>query len=193
MLKEFKAAIFDLDGTVLDSMHVWHDVDRAFLESRSLPVEDDYFEALKQRNMNECADYTIARYSLKETPEQLISWWNQKAKEAYHFDVQLKSGVKEYLFTLKSRSIRLAIATSCPRELYEPALKRLGIFELFSVSAHTHELGLSKSKPDVYLLCAKLLDVSPEDCIVFEDIPDAVISAKNAGMQVVGVYDNASK
>lgn len=189
----FTAAIFDLDGTLLDSMHVWDDVDHAFLRSRGLPEEPDYFEALKQINIRECADYTIARYHLNETPEALIEWWNQKAAEAYRFDVQVKPGAKEYLLTLKNRGIKLGIATSCSKELYEPALERLGISRLFDAVTLTHEVGCNKSKPDVYLLTAEKLGVLPKDCIVFEDIPDAVNGAKLAGMTVVGVYDDTSK
>lgn len=192
-LRPFSAAIFDLDGTLFDSMRVWDDVDHAFLRSRNLPEEPDYFEALKQINIRECADYTIARYHLNETPEALIEWWNQKAAEAYRFDVQLKPGAKAYLEHLRRNGIRLGIATSCSKELYEPALERLGIARLFDTVTLTHEVGCNKAKPDVYLLTAEKLGVSPEDCIVFEDIPDAVNGAKCAGMTVVGVYDDTSK
>lgn len=189
----YPAAIFDLDGTLLDSMHVWDDVDHAFLLSRNLPIEEDYFAALKQINIRECADYTIARYRLDEAPEALIEWWNQKATEAYHRDVQLKPGAKEYLLHLKAQDVKLGIATSCSKELYEPALERLGIAALFDAVTLTHEVGCNKSKPDVYLLTAEKLGIKPEECIVFEDIPDAVGGAKAAGMTVAGVYDDTSK
>lgn len=189
----FRGAVFDLDGTLLDSMRVWVDIDYAFLRSRGLPEEIEYFERIKQISIRQAADYTIARYELSDKPEELIAWWMEMARRAYHDTVPLKNGAREYLDYLKGTGIRLSVATACAPELYIPALKRLGIYELFDAFASLHEVERGKSEPDVYLLAAKRMDVPPEDCVVFDDIIDGIRGAKKGGMATVGVYDDSSK
>lgn len=193
LLPAFRGAVFDLDGTLLDSMHVWVDIDYAFLRSRGLPEEMAYFERIKQISIREAADYTIARYGLSDTPEALIAWWVEMARRAYHDEVPLKAGAHDYLMLLKEKGVRLSVATACAPELYIPALKRLGIYELFDAFASLHEVTRGKSEPDVYLLAAQRMGVSPTDCIVFDDIIDGIRGAKKGGMTTVGVYDDSSR
>ena len=107
-LSAFRGAVFDLDGTLLDSMHIWVDIDYAFLRSRGLPEEMAYFERIKQISIREAADYTIARYSLSDTPEELIAWWMEMARRAYHDAVALKPGAHDYLMLLKEKGVRLS-------------------------------------------------------------------------------------
>lgn len=192
-LSAFRGAVFDLDGTLLDSMHIWVDIDYAFLRSRGLPEETAYFERIKQISIREAADYTIARYSLSDTPEELIAWWMEMAGRAYHDAVALKPGAHDYLMLLKEKGVRLSVATACAPELYIPALRRLGVYELFDAFASLHEVPHGKSEPDVYLLAAQRMGVPPEDCMVFDDIIDGIRGAKKGGMTVVGVYDDSSK
>ena len=112
---------------------------------------------------------------------------------AYGHTVKLKPNVREYLAALKARGKKLAVATSSTPQLYEAALKNLDILNFFDAICSADEVECGKSRPDIFLLSEKKLDVSPSGCSVFEDVLQAVQSAKSAGMTVYGVYDEASK
>jgi len=188
-----KAYIFDLDGTLLDSMGVWLDIDIEFLKKRGLAVPDNYFDKISAMGFSQIAAYTIERFGLTDTVDGLLQEWNDMAAYAYGHTVPMKPHAKEYLLAIKERGAKLAIATSTIPELCEIALRNHGIYDWFSAICNSNEVGCGKSRPDVFLLSAQKLGVDPRDCIVFEDILDAVKSAKSVGMTVCGVYDRASE
>jgi HAD superfamily hydrolase (TIGR01509 family) len=188
-----KAYIFDLDGTLLDSMGIWGKIDIEFLKKRGLKVPADYTEAIAPLSFSECAAYTIERFSLPDSIDGLVQEWNAMAAYAYAHTVQLKPHAKEYLAALKESGAKLAIATSSMPALYEPALRNHGIFEWFSVICRADEAGGGKASPAIFQMAAARLGVRPGDCLVFEDILAAVISAKNTGMAVCGVYDETAR
>lgn len=187
-----KAYIFDLDGTLLDSMDVWHQIDIDFLQKRGISVPPDFVEAISAKTFVEAANYTIERFNLSDTAEGLMNEWNDMAAFAYGNTVKLKSNAKEFLLALKEQGKKLAVATSLYANLMELSLKNLGIYDMFDAISTTEETGAGKSKPDVFLLAAQKLGVKPDDCIVFEDILAAVKSAKAAGMKACAVYDKSS-
>ena len=186
------AFVFDLDGTLLDSMDVWGKIDVDFLQKRGITVPSDYMDAISSMSFTECAVYTINRFNLPDSIDSLMREWTDMAAYAYGHTVQMKPHAKEYLSTLRERGAKLAIATSLSSELYEPALRGQGIYDWFHVICNSDEAGCGKSRPDVFLLAAKKLNVPACDCIVFEDILTAVKTAKDAGMKVCGVYDKAA-
>jgi len=188
-----KAYIFDLDGTLLDSMNVWQQIDIDFLKKRGIIVPPDYAESISSMTFNEAAVYTISRFGLSDSAEDLKKEWNDMAAYAYGYTVQLKPYAKEYLFKLKKSGAKLAVATSLFVELMELALRNHGIYDLFDAICTSDEAGCGKSRPDVFLLAAKKLGAAPSDCLVFEDILEAVKSAKSAGMAVCAVYDKSSE
>lgn len=189
----FKAAIFDLDGTLLDSMWVWEKIDIDFLAKRDLTVPDKYIAEISSKSFKEAAEYTINLFGLEEDVEDIIEEWNRMAIDMYRHHVPLKPHAKEYLFFLKENGIKLGTATALPKELYEPVLRKNGIYEFFDAFSSTHEVGYGKENPDVYLLAAKKLKSSPNCCIAFEDTMSGIKGILAAGMRPYGVYDKYSQ
>lgn len=189
----YAAAIFDLDGTLLDSMHVWADIDVEFLHKRGLNVPPDYSEVLAPMTFRETAEYTIQRFNLNETPEDVMDEWDRMAVDAYSNDVQLKDGAKEYLELLRSQGVKLGVCTALSRKIYIPTLKHLGVFDYFDAIVSTDDVHCAKTQPTPFLATAEKLGVKPEDCIVYEDVLEAIEGAKKAGMTVCGVYDMTSE
>lgn len=189
---EFEAAIFDLDGTLLDSMDVWERIDVAFLQKRGLSVPDDYPAKICALSFEEAAQYTIQRFGLSETAADLIDEWNAMAAHEYACNVTLLPGALDYLLRLKACKIKLAVATGLPKELFLPCLENNGVLDLFDVLCSTDEVMRGKEFPDVFELAAKRLQTAPEKCIVFDDVLPAVKSAKQAKMMACGVYDKYS-
>lgn len=187
-MAKIKGAIFDLDGTLFDSLWVWNEIDNRFLLSRGIEVPCDYASTVATMNFYRCAEYTIKRFGLNESPDALMSEWLDMAREIYANEIRLKSGAKELLAFLKDRKIKLAVATSSDRNLYLPALKNNSIYEFFDYIADTSNIR-GKDFPDVYMKAAKGLCLVPSECAVFEDLPVALLSAKAGGFITVGVSD----
>ena len=190
----FDAAIFDMDGTIMDSLGVWETIDYAFLEKkRGIKVPDDYVHTIAAMSYSEIADYTKKRFNLSDTPEELMAEWTQMAEYEYSHNIKTKKGVREYIEKLRSLDKKIVLCTSSPRHFFEGALKNNGIYDLFDDFSNTCEAGEGKNSTKVYLLAAEKVKVCPEKCIVFEDVLSAAKSAKKAGMSVCGVFDERGK
>lgn len=190
---KFEAAIFDLDGTLINSMGIWEKIDADFLKKRGFEVPPDYIEAICACRFREAAEYTIHRFALPDSVDALIEEWNGMALHEYSHNIPLKPYAREYLLKLQSSGVRLAVATSLPAALYEPVLKNNHIYDFFDIICSVDEVERGKEFPDLFLYAASKLGVSNENCLVFEDILQAVCSAKQAGMTVYGVYDDSSR
>ncbi len=192
-IKNFKGAIFDLDGTLFDSVGIWKDVDIAFFEKRNIPMPDDYQDCIKDMHFRTMAIYTKERFNLPDDINHIMDEWCELCYEEYEKKIPLKECAKEFLEKLKSNNIKLAFATANTTELSEICMKSNGIFDLFLTGAYLHETKSDKSAPDVYLLACERLGLSPSECIVFEDILPGVKGAKKGGFTVCGVYDKFSE
>ncbi len=190
--EKFQCAIFDLDGTLLNSTGVWAQIDIDFLGSRGIDVPKDFLETIKVHNFKSGSEYVVKRFNLNEKPEDIAKEWYNMAVAEYSDHIGLKHNAKEFLHMLKSMGIKLAVATSSDRSLYEPCLKRNGVYGLFDNFTQTDEVERGKGFPDVYYRAAEKCNINPKHCIVFEDILRAVEAAVAGGFYTVGVADKSS-
>ncbi len=192
-LKQQKGYLFDLDGTLLDSMGVWEQIDVDFLTRRNIPVPEDYAQAIAPMGFRRAAEYTIARFGFSQSPEEIMEEWHQMAVEQYAHHLSLKPGAKEYLEELKQQGKPLAVVTASYPELYQPALERGGVLDLFDTIVTVNQEPRGKGFPDIYLEAAKRIQVPPQQCAVFEDITQGIQGAKAADCLAVAVYDSANR
>lgn len=193
MIKDFKCAIFDLDGTLLDSTDVWNQVDEEFFAERGLVLPKDYAKTISPMGFRGAAEYTIERFNLKETVAQVTAQWHSMAQKKFAEQVSLKPYVKKYLEMLKADGIKLCIATASHEDLFMPSLEHNGICHLFDSFTTTQEVGRGKGFPDIYLKAAEKNSTPVENCVVYEDIYECIKSAKSGGFFTVAVYDEKSK
>ena len=190
---EFLAALFDMDGTLIDSMGVWARVDEAFFARRNMALPADYARSISGLSFRQTAEYTKSRFSLPDSVDEIMDEWNRTCESAYRYEVPLKPGAKDYLFHLKNKGVKLAVATALPERLYRPVLVRTGVYSLFDAFASTDETGKSKRDGEIYRLAAKRLGIPCECCAVFEDILDGLLGAREAGMKAYCVRDDSAK
>ena len=188
-----KAIIFDLDGTVIDSMGLWRQVDEDFLTSRGCNVPADLFDHLPGGNsFIQTAQYFKYRFALSETVEEIMQIWTDMVSEHYSSTVKLKSSAAELLKLLKEKGLKIGLGTSNSYELAYKSLSFNGVWHHFEavITGDMHLMG--KPFPDIYLKCAEQLGVKPSECIVIEDTLAGVQAGKNAGMQAIAIHDNDS-
>lgn len=194
ILDGIDAVIFDMDGTLVDSMWIWTAVDKEYLKKYNLNQPKHFHEAMEGKSYTEVAQLFLDFFpELPCTIEDVKKEWMDMTYEKYTTKVRLKEGVYELIMKLRDRGIKFGIATSNARELVDATLQALRITDLFD-SVHTScEVAAGKPSPDVYLLVAKDLGIQPEKCLVFEDVPMGILAGKNAGMRVCGVDDEFSR
>ncbi|MDL2251121.1 HAD superfamily hydrolase (TIGR01509 family) [Lachnospiraceae bacterium PF1-22] len=194
MLTDKNAVIFDLDGTLVDSMWVWRAVDDEFLARYNQVKPEDLESRMEGMSYREVAQLFLD--SFPELPHDLtmiMDEWQEMTYTKYCEEVPLKPGVPEFLEEMKRSGKKMGIATSNSEELARAVLEARGIASYFDAVCTADEARKGKPAPDVYLLAAKKLAVLPERCLVFEDVPMGILAGKNAGMQVCTVADDFSK
>ncbi len=191
--KEIKAIIFDLDGTLLDSTDIWGEIDKDFFAKRNMEIPSSYASEIAHIGLNEAAVFTCKKYCPNEKPEDILKEWQDGSKKHYEELIPLKEGVKEYLDYLKKNNVKMAVATANKRFLYEPCLKRLGIYDYFDVIADVDLVNSGKDSVELYDYVANKLDEKRENIAVFEDIHIGLKTAFENGFVSVAVYDHHSK
>ena len=192
-LKKIEGAVFDLDGTLLDSSWVWEKVDEKFLGDRGFQVPDDYVDEISPLGAERAAVYTIERFGLNEDKDDIVREWIEMAKKEYATEVVCKPYAKEFLEELHKLNIKMAVATSSDRELFMKTLEREGILKYFQKIVTVDEVERGKGYPDIYEEAARRIKVNPHKCLVFEDILAGVTGASLGEFNVVAVFDEKSK
>lgn len=184
-----KGIIFDLDGTLLDSMRMWHTLDRRFLTSLGIEPPADISERLKTMTVEEACCWYAEQFPTGMTPGEIEQRILELASDAYRYELMLKPGAKALLEALRGRQIPFGLASVTYHELLEAALVRLGIRGLFRFILTPKPGEPGKETPALYLKAAALLRAEPAEIVVIEDALYAAKTAKAAGFYTVGVYE----
>lgn len=186
---KFAAAIFDFDGTIAETHSIWHEVDQIFLGSRGIEVDLEYQKMLSMMGFQAGARYTIERFGLRETVDEICDEWNRLGKALYHNRVRLRPGAQAYIEALRKQGIPCALATVNDAEVLE-SCRHIDARSLFDQQVYGKDVAHPKDHPDIYLEAARRLGVAPANCIVFEDLAEGIRSAHSVGMLTCAVASN---
>lgn len=187
-----KAAIFDLDGTLVDSMPYWRGHLAAYLTDLGIAVPDDLEEQVNKGGSFQLLFAEIFEKDPSITMEQIIAHYHTLMAPEYEHAILLKPYVRDYLNHLQKKAVPMCIATATPRELFIPLFERLDLSSYFDFYITVPEIGVNKNNPDIYEYCARRWQLANADCTVFEDTVQAVYTAKNAGFYTIAVADETS-
>jgi HAD superfamily hydrolase (TIGR01509 family) len=193
MLENIDAVIFDLDGTLIDSMWMWESIDVEYLSRFGIEMPCDLQRQIEGMSFSETAVYFKERFQLSDSLDQIKDCWNKMAWDKYYYEVYLKDGVNDFLNYLKNQSVSAGIATSNSRQLVDLIISKHQLKDYFISIRTSCEVAKGKPSPDIYLRVAQDLQVQPGRCLVFEDVIQGIIAGKNAGMKVCAVYDEFSE
>ena len=184
-----KGAIFDLDGTLLDSMFIWDTIGEEYLRSLGKEPHEDLKETFMTLTLEEAAVYYREHYGVTLSVKEIVDGINAMVEQTYRTKVTLKPGISEYLAWLKENGVRMCVATVTDRYLVEETLERLGVRHYFSEIFTCAEVGFGKDKPIIYQKALEHLGTAKDETYVFEDMLFALNTAKTDGFPTVGVYD----
>ncbi len=192
MLNNIRGAVFDMDGTLVDSLFIWETIWDAFgAKYKAAPFrptkEDD--KAVRTMLLKDAMEFIHTRYDMGADGQDLLDTVNEVISDFYQNQVQLKDGVLEFLEYCKGKNLPMCIASASDRDIILTATNTCGIAHYFSEILSCSDIGKGKEKPDIYLLAAEKLGISPEETCVFEDSLTAIATAHSIGMKTVGIYD----
>ena len=182
----FTAAVFDFDGTLAETWHLWRRVDEIFFSSRGLEFDEDASVTLATLGFAAGARWCRERYRLRDDVQDIVDEWNRLGAALYETRVTLRPGAGEYLAALRGAGVRLALATTNDPHVLG-SMRNVDVYALFDEVVCGREVARGKDHPDIYLEAARRLGALPGDCVVFEDILPGVLSASRAGMSTVAV------
>ncbi len=192
MLRDIEAVIFDMDGSLVDSMWMWRAIDIEYLGRYKIPLPENLQSEIEGMSFRETACYFKEHFAIPDSLEEIMAEWNRMAWNKYMYEVPLKKGIPDFLRHCREKGIRLGIATSNSRELVEKVAAVHNLREYFTCIMTGSEVLRGKPNPDIYLAVAHGLGVPAGRCLVFEDIVAGILAGKNAGMRVCAVEDEYS-
>ncbi len=190
---EIKGIIFDMDGTLLDSMSTWRGIGGSLLRNNGITPPEDINERLKEMSFIDTAHYFINDLGLQMSVEEILAGINDLMRSAYAETIPLKKGTKEVLESLKNKGYKMSIATATGKELALIGLKNLGILDYFDLVISCSDIGYWKDEPTIYREVTKMMGLTEEEVVIVEDAGYCVKTAKEAGFKVLGIYDSEAE
>ena len=191
-IKAIKGAIFDVDGTLLDSMSIWEHLEEDYLISCGITPRPGIKDDLRTLGGLEVPLYFQSEYGLQGTKTEIRAGINRLAEDFYHNKAQLKKGVYTALEAMSARGIKMCVATATDRCLVEPALRRCGVLRFLERIFTCGEEKTGKRSPEIFVLASVFLGTDISETLVVEDALHAMITAKSAGFPVAAVYDRSA-
>ncbi len=187
-----RAAVFDYDGTIVDSMPMWHSIPSQYVRSLGGEPEPGIDEMIRYMTLEESSAVFRDRYGAKGSDEEIVQQVMDLVEEHYRTDLQCKPGIIDVLEDLKQSGVRMCVATATPSRMIHMANERLGLDQYFERVYSCREWETDKHHPDIYHIAAASLGAAPSETLVFEDIRYASETANRAGFTVIGIADEAS-
>ena len=188
-----RGAIFDVDGTLLDSMFIWDTIGETYLRSIGYQPKENLNETFKNMSLHQAARYYQTEYGVTQSIDEIMDGVNAMLERYYRFEVPLKPGAAELLERLRQDGVKLCIATATDRHLVEAALDRCGILSCFGEIFTCNEVGHGKDEPDIFEAALRFLGTEKSETVVFDDSLYAIRTAKETGFPVAAVYDSHEK
>ena len=182
-------AIFDFDGTLVDSMFIWDSFGEDYLRTLGKKPKENLTETFKTFTLEQAAEYYREHYGVALSVNEIVDGVNEMVAKLYRTKVTLKDGVREFLEALKSQGVKMCVATVTDRPIVEDVLKKLGIRDFFTEIFTCAEVGYNKETPHIYRAALEALGTKKDETVVFEDTLHALMTAKNDGFPVAAVYD----
>ena len=185
--------LFDFDGTLVDSMPTYISAMLRILDENKISYDNDIIKTITPLGINGTAEYYINTLGIRKSKEEIVVLMKSYMMEAYYHTIPAKENVVSVLTELKNRGDSLNVLTASPHITLDVCLKRLGIYDLFDNVWSCDDFNTTKANPEIYVMAANRLNKSVNDIWFFDDNLNADMTAKAAGMNVCGVYDESSK
>ncbi len=188
-----KAVIFDMDGTLLDSMQVWREFRHRVVKRLNIKtVPENLFDILKDMSIEESAEY-FSYLAGNRSKQEVLDIYYEILKDYYENEAELKPNVREFLQALWDKNVLMCVATETDIEFSKAALERNDVLKYFDFLICAREVGKGKKYPDIFLEALKRLCLDKEDVIIFEDSYYAAKTAKESGFKVYAIHDDYHK
>lgn len=184
-----KGLIFDVDGTILDSMSIWMNAGERYLNSLGIEIDYDLASIMFEQTMPETAQYLRERHGIDKSDEEIIEGINAMVYTYYETEAMLKEGVLDFIKEAHRKGIPMTVATSTDRPMIEAAFNRLGLHQYFKKIYTTSEVGSGKDKPEIFHQAMKTMGSAKENTYLLDDAFYSLNTAHNAGIGTIGVYD----
>jgi len=188
-----RGAIFDVDGTLLDSMFIWDTIGETYLLSIGYEPKENLNEVFKNMSLRQAARYYQTEYGVTLSIDEIMDGVNAMLERYYRYEVPLKPGAAALLARFRENGVKLCIATATDRYLVEAALERCGVMSCFGKIFTCNEVGHGKDEPDIFEEAIRFLGTENAETVVFDDALYAVRTAKEAGFRVAVIYDSYEK